>query len=158
NDKDMAALGATKEARYAKIEDMFNRKTETLSMELAEKAKINNAKLWGVIARPLAAMQGRERETLRAAYHLYNIGAIGSYSFYVSRAALIYGDGKAQIPNGMSWDGLWQGPNMQVTDPTEAMKRFTGMTSESAISSVLHWLETSAAQQPNDPTIKMLKE
>src|SRR5262249_19124983 len=120
--------------------------------------KINNAKLWGVIARPLAAMQGRERETLRAAYHLYNIGAIGSYSFYVSRAALIYGDGKAQIPNGMSWDGIWQGPNMQVTDPTEAMKKFTGRTAESAISSVLHWLETSAGTLPDDPTIKMLKE
>jgi type IV secretion system protein VirD4 len=161
NDKEMGFFGATKEQRSAKIEEMFNRKTETLSMTLVEQAEINGSKLWGTISRPLAAMQGRERETLRAAYHLYNIGAINPYSFYVARAALIYGDGKAQTPHGMRWKGLWQGSGnaaMEVSEAVQAVKQFTGMTAESAISSILHWLEASAVKLPNDPTIKMLKD
>jgi type IV secretion system protein VirD4 len=156
DDKEMTRLGATKETRYAKIEDLFNRKTETLSVQLSYDAANNNSTMRGTIARPLAAMQGRERETLRAAYHLYNIGQMQPDAFYLARAALIYGDGKAQTHNL-----IWEVPQVgmvPVTEATQAMKTYTGMTAESAISSVLHWLETSAANDPNNPTIRMLKE
>jgi type IV secretion system protein VirD4 len=156
NDKEMQRLGATKDMRSARIEDLFNRKTETLSVELSNDAENNNSKMRGTVARPLAAMQGRERETLRAAYHLYNIEQMQADAFYLARLALIYGDGKAQTHN-LIWEVPPNG-TLQVTEPTQAMKTYTGMTSESAISSVLHWLEASAGQLPGDATVKMLKE
>jgi type IV secretion system protein VirD4 len=157
NDKDMARLGgASKEARSARIEDIFNRKTETMSMTLSDKADVDSKKVWGTIARPLAAMQARERETLRAAYHLYNLGEMEPNEFYFARAALIFGDGKAQ-DSGAGWNIPAEGYS-QVTDFAQAMKKYLGLTAESAISLVLQKLESSLTNQPNQPTIKLLKE
>ena len=156
SDKEMARLGATKEARRARIEEVFTRKTETLSMTLSNHAENNNSSVTGTIARPLAAMQARERETLRAAYHLYNLGEMTANDFYLARLALTFGDGKAQDSNS-----AWNVPAIgmaEVTDLTQAIKRYTGLTSESAISLVLRQLENSVGRLPNDPTIKLLKE
>lgn len=155
SDKELARLGATKEARSTRIEDLFNRKTETLSMTLSDKVEFNG-KVWGTIARPLAAMQGRERETLRAAYHLYNLEEMAPQDFYRARAALVFGDGKAQ-DFGSQWNVPTTGYE-QITDLAQAMKRYLGLTSESAVSLVLQQLEQSAERRPNDRTIKLLKE
>jgi type IV secretion system protein VirD4 len=161
---ELARLGATTEARSQRIEDLFSRKTETLSMHLMDKVdfkgtsvplQFNGAQLKGTVARPLAAMQGRERETLRAAYHLYNIGAMAPNDFYLARLALLFGDGKAQTSN----TGWWSAGNVgQLNDFTGAVKQYTGMTAESAISSVLHWLDYTVSQRPDDPTVRRLKE
>jgi type IV secretion system protein VirD4 len=155
NDEEMARLGATKDARAARIEDLFNRKTETMSMKLSDKAEFNG-KVWGTIARPLAAMQGRERETLRAAYHLYNLEEMAPSDFYRARAALVFGDGKAQ-DLGSGWN-IPTGEYEKITDLAQAMKRHLGLTSESAVSLVLQQLEYSVERLPNDRTVKLLKE
>src|SRR5258706_1539139 len=71
NEAEMTRLGATKEARSARIEEVFDRKTETLSMTLSDKIEWNNSKLSGMVGRPAAPMQGRQRGTMPAAYYLF---------------------------------------------------------------------------------------
>jgi type IV secretion system protein VirD4 len=81
---------------------------------------------------------------------------MGPDDFYLARAALIFGDGKAQ-DSGSGWNIPAEGYS-QVTDLTQAMKKYLGLTAESAISLVLQKLECSVENQPNHPTIKLLKD
>jgi type IV secretion system protein VirD4 len=154
---EMQRLGTTQEQRAAKIEELFNKKTETLSMDVGDRAEFHNTTLAGTIARSLAAMQGRERETLRAAYQLFNLGALAPQDFYLLRLALLFGDGKAQAFK-VRWHHNSAGSLNPVNDFASAVKAYTGMTTESAISAVLQALEYTASQRPDDRTVSQLRE
>jgi type IV secretion system protein VirD4 len=156
-DIEMKRLGDTQEQRAARIEDLFNKKAETLSMDLRDTAEFNNTTLAGTVARSLAAMQGRERETLRAAYHLFNVGALAPQDFYLMRLALLFGDGKAQAFK-TRYSFKHSGPINPVNDFAAAVKAYTGMTSESAISFALQALEHAVSQRPDDRTVALLRE
>ena len=156
-ESEMQRLGKTEEQRAARIEELFNKKTETLSMELRDKAEFHNVKLSGTVSRSLAAMQGRERETLRAAYHLFNLGALAPQDFHLLRLALLFGDGKAQAFNA-HWKYNGSGSLSPVNDFTSAVKAYAGQTTESAISAVLQALEYTVSQRPDDRTVQLLRE
>jgi hypothetical protein len=94
---EIARLGTSVDARTAKIEDMFNRKIETLSFDLKGKG-LGGFAVSGEIIRSLAAMAQRDRVMLRAVYHLFNADKIDANNFYHGRLALIYGDGKGHRP------------------------------------------------------------
>jgi type IV secretion system protein VirD4 len=154
-ESEMQRLGTNPEQRAARIEDLFNKKTETLSMALGAKAQFHSTTLGGTVSRSLAAMQGRERETLRAAYHLFNLGALSPQDFYHLRLALLFGDGKAQAFN-TRWS--FSGGGHHVNDFASAVKSYTNMSSESAISAVLQALEYTVSQRPDDRTVQLLRE
>jgi type IV secretion system protein VirD4 len=147
---EMARLGAKPEARSQRIEELFNRRTESLQMELDERNQFGQTGLKGTLVRSIAAMSPRERETLRAAYHLYNIGELVPLNFHTVRLVLLFGDGKAQVYKPEFAVG---GP---VQDFASAVKNWTQMSAESAVSSVLQWLEAVVQRRPDDPTVKLL--
>ncbi len=68
SDAEMTRFGGTKETRATRIEDLFNRRSDSLTIELSEWDTAGNVVLQGSISRALGTMAPRERETLRAAY------------------------------------------------------------------------------------------
>jgi type IV secretion system protein VirD4 len=152
SDAEMTRFGGTKEARAARIEDLFNRRSDSLTIELSEWDTAGNVVLQGSISRALGTMAPRERETLRAAYHLYNLEQMDAMSFHIARLALVFGDGKAQVYNPVF------AQNMATRDFATAFKNYTNMTEESAVSHVFNWLQPAVDRLPNDPILQMLKE
>lgn len=132
----MAALGATETARSASIEDLFNRKAESISFETMDVQ----------FTRSIAAMPAREREVLRAAYHLFNAGQLEDEAFYRARLALVFGEGKAQVTPTPS-DAL---------DFSKKVATQAGMNVEGAVSAVLDRLQTVLRTMPDHPTIRLL--
>jgi type IV secretion system protein VirD4 len=142
---ELARFGNSVKARTAKIEDMFNRKTETLTFDLKGKA-LKSVEISGEIIRALAAMPQRDREMLRAVYHLFNAGKINAKDFYYTRLAFIYGDGKAQV--------LRPSPS----NFPYAMNAFSNTTAEGAVSLVMQWIGKAAAKDPDHPVVKLLAD
>jgi type IV secretion system protein VirD4 len=140
-DDTMARLGATADERFRGIEDLFDRKSDSISVDF-EALGIG---IKGYMVRSLAAMSARERETLRAIYHFYNIGELKPANFRAAQGALVWGDGKAQVFEANS------------NNFGEVIKNHSGMNVESAVSTVLHWLEQLVARLPNDKAIRLLK-
>jgi type IV secretion system protein VirD4 len=156
SDAEMRRLGATPEQRFKAIEELFNRKSDTISIELKEYHNNGNVVLEGTLARPLAAMPPREREALRIAYHLYNIGELESWNFHLARLALLYGDGKAAVYNQKFTDIFQQGAGSINRDPAAIFKSYTGINAENAVSTMLHILEQAAVNKPDNPAIRLL--
>jgi len=95
----LLALGATESDRAKRIDDIFNHRSESLTFEMKDPNPGPTSGIviiTGTFVRALAAMAPRERESLRAAYHLFNMNEFDAKSFCHVRLALIYGDGKAQ--------------------------------------------------------------
>ncbi len=144
--KELARLGATEEARTKAIEATFDRKTDTLQMDFRGYFGWRKT-ISGEVVRSLAAMPSREREVLRALYHLHNIGSVTAWNFYYCRLTLLYGDGKGQVFKPFAESD---------EDFAVAFKKFTGATAESTVSTVLHYLADATAKRPNHPVIKAL--
>jgi type IV secretion system protein VirD4 len=150
SDAEMARLGANQDQRFRAIEDLFNRKTETISIPLNEYDANGAVVLQGTLARPLAAMVAREREMLRAAYHLYNIGELTPWNFHLARLILVFGDGKGQV-----YDAKFNRTDM-TRDFASSFREYTGVTVESAVSTILHCLEQTAKHKPDNPAVRLL--
>ena len=86
----MEKLGSGREEREVTINSMFDKRDRTLTVRIQE-LKIHPCEY----LRPISGMSPKEREALRAAYHLYNSGMISDWSFYFDRMGIICGDGKA---------------------------------------------------------------
>lgn len=156
----LAALGATEAERSKRIEDIFNRKSESLTFEMqdVDPDKRNNGEvvIAGTIVRAIAAMTPRERESLRAAYHLFNINEFDARGFCHVRLALIFGDGKAQHTNLSFYTDDNTKQNKNIHNVVDAVKFWAGMNAEGAISTVLHRLQAVGAKMANNPTVKLL--
>ncbi len=147
--KAMAQFGGSMSERTKQIDTAFDKKSKTLTASFNHKVD-SNYHIGGDLVRSLAAMQGREREALRAACHLYNIGYIETDKFYWIYLALVYGDGKAQFSG--DWFATGYGDDMN-----QAMKKYLSpLTAESCVNRVLSHLENAAKDRPNDPVIKSL--
>ncbi|HEY4264643.1 MAG TPA: type IV secretory system conjugative DNA transfer family protein [Micropepsaceae bacterium] len=155
----LAALGATKGERSQRIEDIFNRKSESLTFEMQDmnpRQETGVVVITGTLVRAIAAMAPRERESLRAAYHLFNINEFDPKGFCHVRLALVFGDGKAQHANVNFYAGDNLKQNQNVHTVADAIKYWTGMNAEGAVSAVLHRLQAVATKMPHDPTVKQL--
>jgi len=155
----LLALGSTETDRGKRIEDLFNHRSESLSFEMRDISPGQNPGtliITGTFVRALAAMAPRERESLRAAYHLLNINEFDPRAFSHVRLALIFGDGKAQHSNASFYadDNFKQ--NNNVHNLADAVKFWSGTNAEGAISAVLHRLQAVATKLPNHPTVKLL--
>jgi hypothetical protein len=54
-------------------------------------------------------MKPRDREVLRAVYHLHNLGHTSDYDFYFQRLGIIWGDGAATAPTRIIHEPSRQG-------------------------------------------------
>jgi len=155
----LLALGTTEAARAKRIEEIFNQRSESLSFESKDlDPNYNNPGIviTGTFVRALAAMAPRERESLRAAYHLFNMNEFDPKGFCHVRLALIFGDGKAQHADVNFYGDDNFKRNKNIHNVADAVKFWSGMNVEGAVSTVLHRLQAVAAKMPNNATIKSL--
>jgi type IV secretion system protein VirD4 len=168
-------FGSTVDERTQAIDKFFDEKKGSLSEKLKDRDDKYNIDV--SFSRSLAAMTAREREALRAAFHLANIGEFGgqtektkaiynNHNFFLSRVPLVFGDGKASIlgepscsikvvtetEDGRSHD--WKGIATE-----DAMKGYLQQANvESAISHVLDHVHAVSERLPNNPIVKKLTE
>ena len=155
----LAELGSTEADRTKRIEDIFNRKNESISLtvkDLDPSLLEGDVVITGTFVRALAAMTPRERESLRAAYHLFNINEFDAKDFCAVRLALIFGDGKAQHSGASFFADEYVKNNKSIHNVTDAVKHWTGLNTEGAISTVLHRLQVVAAKAAKHPTVRLL--
>ena len=155
----LLALGSTEGDRAKRIEEIFNRRSESLTFEMRDidpGLNTGTAIITGTFVRALAAMPPRERESLRAAYHLFNMNELDPTSFCRLRLALIFGDGNAQHSNVSFYAAEDFKRDKNLHNIADAVKFWSGVNVEGAISTVLHRLQAVATKSPNSATVKLL--
>ncbi|HXQ25086.1 MAG TPA: type IV secretory system conjugative DNA transfer family protein [Candidatus Acidoferrales bacterium] len=86
-------FGPTPELRTARIDEVFDKRQETVRATLVDSGFDMRVEM----GRSLAAMTLREVEALRTCYHLYNLDMQQYNNFYIGRIGIIYGDGKGML-------------------------------------------------------------
>lgn len=153
-------FGTTTEERVKGIDTFFDEKTGSLSATIRNRTHNHYWVERATMDRPLSAMSGREREALRASFQLANIGEFGeSINFYLSRAELIFGDGKALITDTgecKRWRS-GQSESWEACPVPEALKGCLD-SAESAVSHVLLHVGNTFKRLPDHPVLKRLNE
>jgi len=144
----MNKFGATREERSQNIDNVFNKKTGNVSFYLNERG------IKCELSRSLSAMSAREREILRAAYHLYNFGLIGEETnFYHIRFGLVYAEGKATILG----ESVYPLGSSTIHSIGDALKSYQGSDGlEAMINLTLDWLQTTEKEANDDPVLRRL--
>jgi type IV secretion system protein VirD4 len=147
NQKAMNHFGTTKDERSKNIDSVFDKRAGDLAFDLNEQG-IKECRFF----RSISAMSPREREVMRTACHLYNLGLFGKETnFYLTRFGLIYADGKAAITG----ESKLKYSNVRVT--SDALKLYQGNNGlESMINLTLNWLQTAIKKNNNDPILNKL--
>lgn len=171
----LAQFGETEAERSAAIDKFFDEKKGSLSEKIKD---INNDYRVDIhFNRSLAAMTSRERESLRAAFHLANIGEFGGSdektkglyncnNFFLSRVPLVFADGKASIYDAECSKKVFRTNDNGVRSFTwetcsaeEAMKEYLAPSNaENAVSHVLEHIKAASDRLPNNPILKKLTE
>lgn len=149
----LAQFGDSQEERTQAIDKFFDEKTGSLTEFVKEKKGFRTMKL--KFGRAIAAMPGREREALRACFHLANEGLFGGavpkeagkyncHNFCVSRARLTFGGGKATL-----YESEGDLKVRLLGDATSA---------ESSVSHVLEHLQGALERNPDNKVLKKLQE
>jgi type IV secretion system protein VirD4 len=151
NQKAMRQFGATKDERSKNIDSVFDKRAVDVGFDLQTKQSGIKCHFF----RSLSAMGAREREVLRTAYHLYNLGLFGGESnFYLVRLGLIYADGKAVITGKSKYRGS---TTLNIGSISDAIKSYQGSNGlEAMINLTLHWLQANTKKNNDDPVLRKL--
>jgi type IV secretion system protein VirD4 len=148
NHKALAEFGATKDERSKNIDSVFDKRAADVRFVVKEGG------IRCTFFRSLSAIDAREREVLRTAYHLYNLGRFGEETnFYLARFGLIYGDGKAVITGKSRY--VHNDPNIRSI--IDALSRYQGPNNtEAMIHLTLSWLPKDKEKNSNNPVLNKL--
>lgn len=147
NQNAMSKFGATQDERSKNIDNVFDKRSANVDFDL----KHDGIKCR--FFRSLSAMDAREREVLRTAYHLYNLGLLGSETnFYIVRFGLIYADGKAAIAGKSKYPLKYS----SIRSISDALKWYQGSNGlEAMINLTLSWLPKDTNKN-GDPVLNKL--
>jgi type IV secretion system protein VirD4 len=148
NQNALSQFGATKEERSKNIDSVFDKKAADVGFDLNEDEIICH------FFRSLSAMAPREREVLRTAYHLYNLGLIGSdTNFFVIRFGLVYADGKASIIG----QSKYPKNHSSIHSISDALRFQQGTNgSEAVVNLTMNWLQGATKDNRDDPVLRKL--
>lgn len=174
-------FGGTVQGRATAIDAAFDRKTADMTAFFYFKYRLNEPMLIdprATINRSLTTMPVREREALRAAYHLFNIGQIKPELFYQLNVALVYGDGDCYLTDAHFYpsppditamvqqhkekevlhinDATWNSLGIQGVIREYLAKLVHIPNTEAAVSRVMAALSDAIKTKPGDPVIKKL--
>jgi type IV secretion system protein VirD4 len=148
NQKALSRFGTTQEERSKNIESAFDKRAGDVEFDLNERGVRCH------LLRSISAMSPREREVLRSAYHLYNLGLIGGETnFFLIRFGLIYADGKAVI-TGTS---KYRHNDPKIKSLADALKRYQGSDGSEAMTNLtLTHLQSATKSNQDDPVLRKL--
>lgn len=145
-------FGKTPEARAANIDGLFDRRDGSITCKI-DYLNAAVGTFTAELSRPVAGMKPRDREVLRSAYHLHNLGLSSDHDFYFQRLGIVWGDGAATA-------STWQFKNLgdEVKTLEDAVRRVqNGITLEPAIAAALQNLTSAVAENPDHPVLKRLQ-
>jgi len=150
NQNAMSKFGATEDERSKNIDIIFDKRAADVEFDLNERG------IRCHFFRSLSAMSPREREVLRTAYHLYNLGLFGGdTNFYLARFGLIYADGKATLTGNSKYPP--QHYQVKFRTISDALKWYQGSNGlEAMINLTLNWLQIAITEANDDPILKKL--
>ena len=156
NQNAMSEFGATKDERSKNIDDAFDKRARDVDFHLEERKIINASGIKCHFFRSISAMSPREREVLRTAYHLYNLGLMYSEAnFFIIRFGLIYADGKATLTGNPKYPP--KRGDIQFHSISDALKSYQGGDGlEAMINLTLTQLQTATQHNPDDPILRKL--
>jgi hypothetical protein len=102
------AFGSSPETRAAAIDALFDRRDGSITCQI-DYLNAAVGTFTAELSRPVAGMKPRDREVLRAVYHLHNLGHTSDYDFYFQRLGIIWGDGAATAPTRIIHEPSRQG-------------------------------------------------
>ena len=145
--RELERLGSTVDARAEKIDEIFDDRITSIQVD------VDVPEVRCVVSRELSAMSPREREALRTAYHLQNLGMLPSINFYAIRLSLVYAQGKGTVftDNDSRYS---KGTYGSINEAVE--KRSGALAVEPAVDSALRDLTANLKHQPDHPVLKRL--
>ncbi len=148
NQNALSKFGVSKDERSKTIDRVFDKRAADVGFDLKDSG------IKCHFFRSLSAMDAREREVLRTAYHLYNLGLFGNEAnFYLVRLGLIYADGKAVITGKTKYPSN----NPNIRSISDAVKWYQGPNNtESMINLALSWLPKGTNRNNGDPVLNKL--
>jgi type IV secretion system protein VirD4 len=147
NQNAISKFGATQEERSKNIESAFDKRAGDVEFDLNERG------IRCHFLRSISAMSPREREVLRTAYHLYNLGLMYSETnFFLIRFGLIYADGKAVITGQSKYRKY-----SDIHSISEALKLYQGGDGVEAMTNLtLTNLQSAIKKNQDDPLFRKL--
>jgi type IV secretion system protein VirD4 len=140
-------FGQDKEGRAAKIDEIFDAKLATIEFKLDE---LKDYWIKADIGRALSAMPPKEREALRAGYHLYNFGMLKEYDFYYLRLAVVFADGNGSVSH-------WEQNSKSSKTVNESIASYQGPRKlDAMISQILSVLTKRPSTASDPPALKKL--
>lgn len=145
NHNEMSKWGNTQDERSNNIEIIFDKRAADVEFD------VHTLRVKCRFFRSLSTISPREREVLRTAYHLYNLGLFGDEAnFYWVRFGLIYADGKAAFTGKTRYA-------RQFHSLAEALNWYRGtINTESAINLTLSWLPANTGKGADNPVLRKL--
>jgi type IV secretion system protein VirD4 len=140
-------FGQDQEGRAAKIDEIFDAKLATIEFKLDE---LKDYWIKADIGRALSAMPPKEREALRAGYHLYNFGMLKEHDFYYLRLAVVFADGNGSVSH-------WQQNSKSSKTVNESIANYQGPRKlDAMISQILSVLTKRPSTASDPPALKKL--
>jgi type IV secretion system protein VirD4 len=140
-------FGQDKEGRAAKIDEIFDAKLATIEFKLDE---LKDYWIKADIGRALSAMPPKEREALRAGYHLYNFGMLKEHDFYYLRLAVVFADGNGSVSH-------WEQNSKSSKTVNESIANYQGPRKlDAMISQILSVLTKRPSAASDPPALKKL--
>jgi type IV secretion system protein VirD4 len=140
-------FGQDKEGRAAKIDEIFDAKLATIEFKLDE---LKDYWIKADIGRALSAMPPKEREALRAGYHLYNFGMLKEHDFYYLRLAVVFADGNGSVID-------WKQNAKSSKTVNESIANYQGPRKlDAMISQILSVLTKRPSSASDPPALKKL--
>jgi len=147
----LAAFGATPEDRARNIDAAFDKRDRSIAIRIDYLNAVVGT-FTATLTRPIAGMRPRDREVLRTAYHLRNLGLNSDYDFYYQRLGIIWGDGAAT-----SDDWGYKGLSDDVKSLADAVRLVqNGIGLEPAIAAAIEKLTKALEAKPQDPVLRKL--
>jgi type IV secretion system protein VirD4 len=140
-------FGQDQEGRAAKIDEIFDAKLATIEFKLDE---LKDYWIKADIGRALSAMPPKEREALRAGYHLYNFGMLKEHDFYYLRLAVVFADGNGSVID-------WKQNAKSSKTVNESIANYQGPRKlDAMISQILSVLTKRPSTASDPPALKKL--
>ncbi len=148
NQNALIRFGATQADRSKNIESAFDKRAGDAGFDLSESG------IECHFFRAISAMSPRDREVLRAAYHLYNLELMYSETnFFLIRFGLVYADGKAVLTG----DHKYPTSNSQIHSISDALKWYQGSDGlEAMVNLTLTELQTATKKNQDEPVLRKL--
>ncbi|PCI44145.1 MAG: hypothetical protein COB49_11425 [Alphaproteobacteria bacterium] len=161
NQEALQKFGDTKEERYKNIISFFDKKMGKINCDIDYRT--NHVRIRKSFERNLKTLDQSERDALVTAYLLYNEEIMGDNNFFISRFALLYGEGSGQ-PITSEYAKRGNKDINKLPEYARGQNTFPwlldhfGLNSKAVQSTIYRSVEDAIEKHPDNDTLKYLNK